>query len=295
MVTASPANFESSRGPLGHDPIQLLGNEQKSEVLSFLSVRPLHTFVMASWITDNGIVSPLNRGNFYGYRDVTGLLEGVALIGHITLFETKSDSALVAFTRLTQTCPLTHTVLSEAETMSRFMTLNENGNRAPRRICRELLLEKRVPESVNLISSLRPATSEELDLVVPVHAQSAFEESGVNPLTVDAAGFRKRCARRIEQGRVWVAVENGRLQFKADVVSDTADVVYLEGVYVSPEHRGNGYGSRCLTQVTNNLLERTKSVCVLVNETNSAAQKSYHKANYQFREYYDTVFLNTLH
>ena len=89
---------------------------------------------------------------------------------------------------------------------------------------------------------------------------------------MDAAGFRKRCARRIQQGRVWVAIENGRLEFKADVVSETPEVVYLEGVYVSPEHRGNGYGSRCLTQLTNHLLERTKSVCVLVNETNSAAQ-----------------------
>jgi len=247
---------------------------------------------MASWIADNGVVSPLNRGKFYGYRDRSGQLEGVALIGHVTLFETKSDAALVAFTGLTQKCSIAHTVLSEADTMSRFMTLNEDGNRSPRRICRELLLEKSVPESVNIVSSLRPATSEDLDLVVPVHAQTAFEESGVNPLTVDASGFRKRCARRIQQGRVWVAIENGRLKFKADVVSNTPDVVYLEGVYVSAEHRGNGYGARCMTQITNHLLERTKAVCILVNEVNSAAQKSYHKAGFRFREYYDTVFLN---
>jgi hypothetical protein len=65
--------------------------------------------------------------------------------------------------------------------MSRFMTLNQDGNRAPRRICRELLLEKRVPESLNLVPSLRTATSADLDLIVPVHAKSAFEESGVNP------------------------------------------------------------------------------------------------------------------
>jgi len=82
------------------------------------------------------------------------------------------------------------------------------------------------------------------------------------------------------------------LKFKADVVSETPDVVYLEGVYVSAEHRGNGYGARCMTQITNHLLEQTKAVCILVNEVNSAAQKSYHKAGFRFREYYDTVFLN---
>ena len=68
-------------------------------------------------------------------------------------------------------------------------------------------------------------------------------------------------------------------------------VVYLEGVYVSPEHRGNGYGARCMTQLTNHLLERTKSVCLLVNRTNVAAQACYRKAGYEFREYYDTLYL----
>src|SRR5262249_55870375 len=156
----------------------------------------------------------------------------------------------------------------------------------PRLICRELLLEKRVAENQNTVPSLRRARLEELELVVPAHAETAFEESGVNPLDVDPSGFRERCARRIKQGRVWVAVENGRLKFKADIVSDTPSVVYLEGVYVSVEHRGNGYGARCMTQLTNDLLRQTKSVCMLVNEKNPAAQASYRKAGYQFREYY---------
>ena len=69
MMTAPTANYESTRAQIGYQPIQLLGNEHKSEALNFLSARPLHTFVMASWIADNGVVSPLNRGNFYGYRD----------------------------------------------------------------------------------------------------------------------------------------------------------------------------------------------------------------------------------
>ena len=141
------------------------------------------------------------------------------------------------------------------------------------------------------MQSLRPARSEDLELVVPIHAQTAFEESGVNPLDMDPSGFRERCARRIKQGRTWVAIEAGRLKFKADIVSDTPNVVYLEGVYVSPEHRGNGYGGRCMTQLTNHLLERTKSVCLLVNQKNSAAQASYRKAGYEFREYYDTLYL----
>ncbi len=70
-----------------------LNTENTAEVQAFLSVRPVHTVVMSSFIADNGIVSELNRGKFYGYRNTAGKLEGVALIGHSTLVEARSDEA----------------------------------------------------------------------------------------------------------------------------------------------------------------------------------------------------------
>ena len=73
--------------------VQQLSEEHRDEVLSFLAERPLHTVIMAGWIRDNGIVSPLNRGTFYGCRDLEGRLEGVALIGHATLFEAAGQEA----------------------------------------------------------------------------------------------------------------------------------------------------------------------------------------------------------
>src|SRR5437588_10258634 len=76
--------------------VQALADGHKEEVLQFLSSRPVHTVVMAGFIRDNGLVSPLNRGTFYGCRDEQGRLRGVALIGHATLIETESDEALAA-------------------------------------------------------------------------------------------------------------------------------------------------------------------------------------------------------
>ena len=293
MLTVSPTNPQSPAFNSGSSRwIEALDEQQKPEVLDFLSARPLHTFILSSWIKDNGLVNSLNRGTFYGYRDESRQLRGVALVGHVTLFETRVDDALKAFSELARNCSSVRTVLSEADKIAGMGILNSDSGRSARRVCRELLLEKHESENLNTLSTFRQANPDDLDLVVPVHAQTAFEESGINPLHVDRAGFVERCARRIKQGRVWVSIEHGRLKFKADVVSDTPDVVYLEGVYVSAEHRGNGYGARCMTQLTNQLLERTKTVCMLVNETNSAAQKSYQKAGFKFREYYDTIFLN---
>jgi predicted GNAT family acetyltransferase len=135
------------------------------------------------------------------------------------------------------------------------------------------------------------ATMDDLDLIVPAHAQIAFDESGIDPLQVEPEGFRKRCARRIEMGQSWVLVENGTLLFKAEVVTDTPETIYLEGIWVDPLERGKGIGSRCMSQLSRSFLLRSNSVSVLVNERFKSAQAFYKKAGFKFVCHYDTIFL----
>ena len=278
--------------PSDSESVELLRAECQTEVLSFLSARPQHTFVMSGWIRDNGLVSHLNRGEFYGHRNPQGQLDGVALIGHITLFETNTEAALAAFARLTQNCSSASLIMGEADKVERFSRYYKQDGQTPRLMCRELLFEQRFREDIDeAVPGLRLATSDDLELVVPVHAQMTFEESGVNPLFVDPEGFYRRCARRIQQKRVWVVTEDQKLIFKADIISDLPEINYIEGVYVNPEKRGNGLGPRCMKQLTNELLARTKSVCLLVKQQNSAAHACYQKAGYQLRELYDTLYL----
>jgi predicted GNAT family acetyltransferase len=270
-----------------------LEHENKEEVLAFLAERPLHTAIMAGWIRDNGVVSPLNRGTYYGCRDDRGRLQGVALIGHATLFDARSDAALAAFAQFAKSCTNAHMLLGEKEQVARFWEYYSDGGQAPARICRELLFEQRWPVEVReAVEAMRLATSDDLELVMPVQAEMAYEESGVNPLEKDPQGFRSRCARRIEQGRTWVWVEEGRLIFKAEVVSDTPEVSYLEGVWVSPEERGNGFALRCMSQLTRTLLNRAPSVSILVNEQNHGALQLYRRAGFKLMDYFDTIFLN---
>lgn len=286
---------ESPRLPLALDdspPLQALTNEHEVEVLDFFASHPLRTFVMSGWIKDNGVVSPLNRGTFYGCRNGLGELEGVALIGHVTLFESTSESALAAFACLTQDCASAYTVMGGKDTVGRFMNYYTRGGLPPRLIRRELLFEQRSKERWDdRMIDLRRAKLDELELVVPVHAQMVLDEVGIDPLKTDPAGFRDRCARRIHQGRTWVCVEDKRLAFKADIISDLPEIKYIEGVYVSAEKRGQGYGARCMQQLTNTLLTRTKSVCVLAGEQSLTAQACYRKAGYKLRDYYETVLL----
>jgi hypothetical protein len=272
--------------------VQRLTDGDAPEVLDFLSRRPLNTFIMASFIRENGIASPAHRGEFYAYRNAFGALEGVALIGHLILIETRSDVAIQAFAKLAQASCAAQTVLGEWTRVGQFLDCYSHGTPAPRLLNRQLLMERNQPISLpEQVRGLRVATIADLDLVVPVHAQLALEESGVNPLETDAVGFRQRCAQRIEKGRVWVVTQDNRLQFKADVVAETPEVIYLEGVYVGNNERSQGFGAHCLAQMTNQLLAQSGSVCLFANLRNHAAQKCYGTAGYTFREYYDSLYL----
>jgi predicted GNAT family acetyltransferase len=271
--------------------VELNASDEK-EVIEFLTRRPIHTVGMVGLIKDNGLVNSLNRGTFYGCRNVEGQLEGVALIGHATLMETTTDRAVEALARIAQSCTTGHLIMGEKERIDEFWNYYAEAGQDMRLACRELLFELRWPvEARAKIPSLRLATADDLDLIIPVQAQMAFEESGLNPLERDPEGFRHRCARRIEQGRTWVSIEAGKLIFKAEVVSDTSSVIYLEGIWTSADRRSQGYGLRCMSQLARPLLRRTQSICVLVNQKNTKALNFYHRAGFKCRAVYDTLFL----
>ncbi|HEY6242412.1 MAG TPA: GNAT family N-acetyltransferase [Pyrinomonadaceae bacterium] len=270
-----------------------LTNANTAEVIEFLNRRPIHTVTMLGFIRDNGIQSKLNRGTFYSCRNRLGRLEGVALIGHAILMETTSDRALEALAEVARTCNNTHVIMGESERIECFWRQYQNGGQRMRVACREFLFELHSPlRGVEKVDGFRAATLADLELVMPVHGQMAFEESGINPMDSDREGFRARYTRRIQQGRTWVVIENGTLIFKADLISETDDVAYIEGVWVNPERRRNKFGLRCMSQLADLLLKSKKSICLLVNEGNTGAHDFYRKAGYEFRGVYDTIFLD---
>ncbi|HZS06768.1 MAG TPA: GNAT family N-acetyltransferase [Blastocatellia bacterium] len=247
---------------------------------------------MSSLILDNGLENPLNRGTFYGCRDIDGQLRGVALIGHALLISAWSRSALKAFAFLARGYTSAHVLMDSPERLAQFWHYYSTAGQPPRLLCRELCFEQRRQVRPALpVAGLRLATAGDLDLVIPVQAQMAEAESGVNPLTDDPSGFRDRCLRRIECGRMWVWVEQGRLIFKADLQAETPGVGYLEGVWVSPQERNRHYGLHCLQQLTCELLRSRHTIYLLVNEQNQNAQAFYRRAGYRQCGSYETIFL----
>lgn len=260
-----------------------LGEKDKEEVTGFLNVRPVHTVVMTSFIRDNGIDSELNRGRFFGFRNEKGELEGVALIGHSTLVEARTHRALkaLAFAARNAETPI-HLVMShgaDAETFWYFLT---GGVTQPRMVLEEELFEVGFPFPVQRSGEVvRKAEMAELEQVAAIQAELAFMETGTDPLQADRDGFLSRVSRRIEQGRVFVVVNDGKVVFKTDLIAETDRAAYLEGVYVAPELRGKGLGPKCLSEVTLELLNRVERVCLLSNVDFAGAHRAYRKAGFK--------------
>jgi len=286
------ANLTGFADPSEPCTIRELVRADEEEVLEFLSARPIHTVFMAGLIRDNSMVSPQNRGSFYGSRGRLGQLEGVALIGHATMIEAHTESSLIGFARVARNCHNAHLIRGEQTAIQTFWSYFAGAGCEPRLICREHLFElKEVPAEVDSSIDLRPATIDDIDKVMAVNSSMAFEEGGISPLQRDPGGFRCRTARRIEKGRVWVWVEDNRLMFKTDVVSVTPEVTYLEGLFVHPEERRKGHGRRCLTKLSSMLMDHSRSICLTVNQNNKNAIALYSKAGYGLHSHYETIYL----
>jgi predicted GNAT family acetyltransferase len=275
--------------------IQAFSNGHEDEVLAFLSHRPIHTVFMSGLIRDNGLVSFSNRGTFYGCRDRDNRLTGVALIGPKTVIEARDESALEVFANLTPNNLTSHLIRGEQQQIDYILRKYTEAARTPRQISHELMLEQLAPTpGIVAETNLRLAFREDLEPVVSINAALGFEESGVNPLSQDRLGMWVRTARRVDQGRVWVLVEGGRMIFKADIISETPQTAFIEGVYVQPEARRKGYGLRCMTQLARNLLSRVGSVCLVVNEDNEPARSFYQKAGFEIRSAYSTAYFSAV-
>lgn len=267
----------------------LPGSEE--HILSALSSNSLTNVIMAGFIRDNGLISPLNRGRFYACRDEKNRVEGVALIGHTILFEAFSDRAVQAFATLARRESTSHLLMGEHNAVERFWSYYSSNDQSPRLVCPILFLQRREPFAEQSgVSRLRVATCEDLEHVVQAQAAMAFEISGVDPLKKDPAGFRERYLRRIEKKRVWVLIEDGQLVFKTDIIADTPQASYIEGVYVRPEDRGKGLGRRCIAELGRILLKRTKAIYLFVENESTQTKSFYLNLGFNVAGQYDLLY-----
>lgn len=140
-------------------------------------------------------------------------------------------------------------------------------------------------------TGLRPATPDDIELLVPACAAAHAEELGTDPLRQDPEGFRWRTRLQIDQGRSWLWEEDRTILFKAEASAWTPSAVQLQQVWVDPVARNRGCAQRALRDLCRLLLDRVPAVCLFVRPENAAAIRVYERVGMRRRGTYRSVLL----
>lgn len=140
---------------------------------------------------------------------------------------------------------------------------------------------------------VRLAAPDEIDLVVPASVAMFTEEVGYDPTAVGGA-YAARVAELVMGGRTYVRTEDGdggpEVIFKADVGALALGVAQVQGVWVHPEHRGQGLATAGMAAVVADVRRRLAStVSLYVNGYNAPALATYDRVGFRRAGTYATV------
>jgi uncharacterized protein len=129
---------------------------------------------------------------------------------------------------------------------------------------------------------LRVLRPDELDLLMPAAVAMFTEEVGVSPVEHGGgASYRSRLLELIRAGRALAVVEDGRITFKAEIGSATAQACQVQGVWVEPRLRGRGLGAAGMAAVVAHAQAHVAPVVSLyVNSYNHPAVAIYHRVGF---------------
>lgn len=142
-------------------------------------------------------------------------------------------------------------------------------------------LEIAGPPAVAPHPALRPALLDEIDILYPAAVAMFTEEVGESPELPGRNSYRARVTQLVSRGWAYAIIEDGEVLFKAEVGSATARACQVQGVYVSPEHRGRGLGTAGMAAVVERARREVAPVVSLyVNDYNLAARRVYERVGF---------------
>ncbi|MEU1428653.1 GNAT family N-acetyltransferase [Nocardia sp. NPDC005746] len=140
---------------------------------------------------------------------------------------------------------------------------------------------------------VRRVRPEEIDRYLVAAIAMFTEEIGVDPRTGDGGrSYRRRVAGLIESGRAWARFEDGEVVFKAEVGALSRRTGQIQGVWVHPDKRGEGYGTSGTAAVANVVVSSGRTASLYVNCYNEVARRAYAKVGFRQIATFATVLLD---
>jgi ribosomal protein S18 acetylase RimI-like enzyme len=133
------------------------------------------------------------------------------------------------------------------------------------------------------LSELRRAEPGDFDALYESHALLRVEELDEDPRVLDPIGFRNRIEDECRDGHTLVWTPASGLNFRASVSAWTPDAAQVSGVYTPADRRNQGFARRALSEMCTRLFEKSRTICLFVNELNAPAIAVYRRMGFQPR------------
>jgi uncharacterized protein len=151
-----------------------------------------------------------------------------------------------------------------------------------------------VADSAALIPAdplVRASRPDDFAALYPACVAMYSEELGVSPeLGGGAEGYRARVRQLIHFGWSFARYEQGRVVFKAEVAFATPTNAQVQGVWVTPERRGEGLAAPGMAAVVDQVRARIAPVVSLyVNDWNEPARRAYDKVGFRQTGTFSTI------
>jgi len=188
--------------------------------------------------------------------------------------------------------PVRFQVTGPRAAVDAFLETFPGARLAPRLARRQtyLSLQPGALPSFERLPELRPARREDYALVYESGALLRAEELLEDPREVDASAYARRAEEDCRDGHTFVWRDARGLVFRASVSALTADAAQVSGVWTAPAWRNKGVARRALAEMCARLLQRSRSVCLFVNDGNEPAFALYRRLGFSGRIAWASAF-----
>ena len=246
---------------------------------------PLNNTFITARVQTAGLDPWRLGGEMWGwYR--TGRLEALCYAGANLVPLCAGPEAVRAFAeRALRQGRRCSSLVGPAESMAALWELLEPhwGPAREVRAHQPLLETDRVSSSVPPDPLVRRLGRGEMDLVMPACVAMFTEEVGVSPLAGDGGlVYQARVAELVGSGRSFARVEGDTVVFKAEIGAVTPQTCQVQGVWVTPERRGEGLSETGMAAVLRYALTEVAPVVSLyVNDYNAPARAAYRRVGFR--------------
>lgn len=262
------------------NPTRLLGVDDVDAALDLCARDPAANVFVASRILDGGLGAGSTAA--YGWFE-DGRLEGLVwTIANVVPVGTSDASWSHLAAQVRKVRRRCASFLGPRTEVAGLWGATQHDFPRPRAVRAEQpLMGTHTPPSqlgVPLDPRVRPATVDEVDLVLPAAEHMFTAEIGYRPYTGNPSFYRDSIWRLIRARRTYVVIERGRVIFKADVGSVGLGTMQIQGVWVAPELRGQGLAAGFMAStVEQAMLDHAPFATLYVNDFNAPALATYRR------------------